>query len=47
MQETIDGRIELSETSPTGTTFTVSLTCDNVRRHPDVDQPQLVSTEVS
>lgn len=47
MQETIDGRIELSETSPMGTTFTVSLTCDNVRNHPDVDQPLLVSTEVS
>ncbi len=42
-----DGRIELSETSPSGTTFTVFLTCDNVRRHPDVAQPTLVSTEVS
>src|SRR5262249_32541428 len=47
IEETTDGRIELSETSPSGTRFTVFLTCDNVRRHPDVAQPTLVSTEVS
>jgi two-component system, NtrC family, sensor kinase len=47
MQQTIDGRIQLTETSTAGTTFTVSLTCDNVRRHPDVAKPQFVSTEVS
>ncbi len=47
IEETIDGRIELSETSLSGTRFTVFLTCDNVRRHPDVAQPTLVSTEVS
>ncbi len=47
IQETIDGRITLSETSPGGTTFTVFLTCDNVRQHPDVAKPNLVSTEVS
>ena len=47
IEGTIDGRIELSETSPAGTKFTVFLTCDNVRRHPDVAQPTLVSTEVS
>lgn len=47
VEATIDGRIELSETSPAGTKFTVFLTCDNVRRHPDVAQPTLVSTEVS
>ncbi|MSR56823.1 MAG: two-component sensor histidine kinase [Planctomycetaceae bacterium] len=47
MQQTIDGRIALTETSPTGTAFTVSLTCDNVRKHPDVARPTLLSTEVS
>jgi signal transduction histidine kinase len=46
MRQMIDGRIELTETSPAGTIFTVALTCDNVRRHPDVAQPTLVSTEV-
>ncbi|MGE5192588.1 MAG: sensor histidine kinase [Deltaproteobacteria bacterium] len=46
IEETVDGRIELSETSPAGTKFTVFLTCDNVRQHPDVAQPTLVSTEV-
>src|SRR5262245_1301074 len=47
IEQTIDGRIELSETSPAGTKFTVFLTCDNVRQHPDAAQPTLVSTEVS
>ncbi|MGQ0633216.1 MAG: sensor histidine kinase [Planctomycetaceae bacterium] len=47
VEQTGDGRIELTESSPGGTTFTVSLTCDNVRRHPDVSQPTLVSAEVS
>ncbi|HLJ10018.1 MAG TPA: ATP-binding protein [Planctomycetaceae bacterium] len=47
IEEAIEGRIELSETSPAGTKFTVFLTCENVRRHPDVSQPTLVSTEVS
>jgi signal transduction histidine kinase len=47
IEKATDGRIELSETSATGTRFTVFLTCDNVRRHPDVVQPTLVSTEVS
>jgi signal transduction histidine kinase len=47
IEKATDGRIELSETSSAGTTFTVFLTCDNVRRHPDVAQPTLVSTEVS
>src|SRR4029077_19591058 len=36
IEDTIDGRIELSETSPTGTKFKVFLTCDNVRLHPAV-----------
>ena len=47
IEDTIDGRIELSETSPAGTKFKVFLTCDNVRQHPDVAEPILVSTEVS
>jgi signal transduction histidine kinase len=47
IEETIDGRIELCSTSPAGTTFTVYLTCDNVRQHPDVARATLVSTEVS
>jgi signal transduction histidine kinase len=47
MQQAVEGRIELTGTSPAGTTFTVSLTCDNVRRHPDVAAPTLFSTEVS
>ena len=47
IEGTIDGRIELSETSPAGTKFKVFLTCDNVRQHPDVAEPTLVSTEVS
>ncbi|HEY2251063.1 MAG TPA: ATP-binding protein [Planctomycetaceae bacterium] len=47
IEGTIDGRIELSETSPAGTKFKVFLTCDNVRQHPDVALPTLVSTEVS
>jgi len=47
IEETIDGRIELSATSAAGTTFTVFLTCENVRQHPDVVRPTLVSTEVS
>jgi len=47
MERSIGGRIELTETGPAGTTFTVCLTCDNLRNHPDVAQPTLVSTEVS
>ena len=39
------GRIELTETSPNGTTFTVYLSCENVRRHPDVGETTVVLTE--
>lgn len=35
------GKIELTETSPHGTTFTVSLTGENLRQHPDVSAPEL------
>lgn len=47
MEQLIDGRIELAESSPKGTTFVVSLTCENVRRHPDLTHSTLISTEVS
>ena len=47
IENTIDGRIELSETSPAGTKFKVFLTCDNVRLHPDVALPTQIYTEVS
>lgn len=36
MEQVVGGRIELSESGAHGTTFTVSVTCDNVRQHPDV-----------
>lgn len=47
MDQSVEGRIELTETSPAGTTFTVFMTCDNVRNHPDVARSTLVSSEVS
>ncbi|MBS0262765.1 MAG: two-component sensor histidine kinase [Planctomycetes bacterium] len=47
IEESGSGRIELTDTSPAGTTFTVFLTCENVRQHPDVERTTLVSTEVS
>jgi signal transduction histidine kinase len=47
IEESGNGRIEMTDTSPTGTTFTVYLTCENVRQHPDVDRTVLISTEVS
>jgi signal transduction histidine kinase len=47
IEQTASGRIELTETSSSGTTFTVFLTCENVRRHPDGKSPSLVTTEVS
>jgi signal transduction histidine kinase len=39
MEEVIGGRIELAGSSPGGTTFVVSVTCDIVRQHPDVPNP--------
>jgi signal transduction histidine kinase len=47
IEESGGGRIELTDTSAAGTKFTVFLTCDNVRQHPDVSHATLVSTEVS
>src|SRR5262245_51590892 len=42
LEQAGDGRIELTGSSPAGTTFTVALTCDNVRNHPNVLHPTLV-----
>jgi two-component system, NtrC family, sensor kinase len=39
------GRIELTESSPAGTTFTVSLSCKNVRDHYQQTQSPVYSTE--
>jgi len=38
LEQSSDGRIELSESSADGTTFTIWLTCDNVRRAAAVQQ---------
>jgi signal transduction histidine kinase len=47
LERTGDGAIELTDTSPKGTTFTVSLTCEMVRRHADVPrQPVAAAIEV-
>jgi two-component system, NtrC family, sensor kinase len=46
MSATIEGRIELTATSPEGTVFDVYVTCDNVRAHPDVTPSTLVTSEV-
>ncbi|MFN6103255.1 MAG: hypothetical protein ACK5EA_02215 [Planctomycetaceae bacterium] len=47
MESSLNGRIELAGTSPAGTVFRVSITCDNVRAHPDVPAPQEAISEVS
>lgn len=36
VERAAEGRIELTDTSPQGTTFAVSLTCENVRKHVNV-----------
>jgi two-component system, NtrC family, sensor kinase len=36
LEQSGEGRIELTDSAPHATTFTVFLTCDNVRVHPDV-----------
>jgi len=43
-EQTAEGQIELLDSDESGTTFLVKLTCDNVRKHPDV-MPTRVSTE--
>jgi signal transduction histidine kinase len=45
VQQNDDGRIELADTSTDGTTFKVFLTCENVRHHPNVPPPALISAE--
>jgi hypothetical protein len=45
LEQSGEGRIELTRTSPGGTTFTVFVTCENVRRHPDVPLALSVSPE--
>lgn len=42
-----EGRIELTETSPAGTTFVVYLTCEMVRNHPDVIESEEARTEIT
>ncbi len=39
LERSPDCGIELTDSSPRGTTFTILLTCDNVRRHPDLPHP--------
>ena len=46
IEQTMEGKIELADSSSAGTVFVVSLTGENVRKHPDVRQSTLVSTEV-
>ena len=45
LEQTTEGRIELTASSAAGTTFTVFLTCNNVRKHPDVSDATLIATE--
>ena len=45
LEESGEGRIELTQTSREGTTFTVFVTCDNVRTWPDVPPALATSTE--
>lgn len=40
-----EGRIELTESSEQGTTFTVLMTCENVRKFKDISEATVVSTE--
>jgi len=45
LEQSGEGRIELTRTSPGSTTFTVFVTCDNVRVHPDVPPALSVSPQ--
>ena len=40
MEVSLKGQIELAESSPTGTTFRVRVTCEQVRQHPNVSRPE-------
>lgn len=46
MEQVLNGRITLAESTPAGSKFIVSLTCDNARAHPDVLPTEVGSTEV-
>ena len=45
IDQTFQGRIELSSSHGDGTTFHVFLTCDNVRTHADVPAAAIASSE--
>jgi len=45
VEQNTSGKIELTETSKRGTTFTVRLTCENVRQQPDVDAGTSLTTK--
>ena len=45
LEQSAGGRIELTDSSAPGATFTVFLTCDNVREHPDVAPTSASQTE--
>lgn len=46
MEQVLDGKIELAESTPAGSKFVVSLTCEIARAHPDVLPTETGSTEV-
>jgi signal transduction histidine kinase len=46
MEQVLDGKIELVESTPSGSRFVVSLTCENVKPHPNVLPAEYGSTEV-
>ena len=45
LEQTTEGRIELTGSSEKGTTFTVYVTCENVSKHPDISEATLTATE--
>lgn len=46
-EQVLDGKITLAESSPQGSRFVVSLTCEIIRQHPDVPETTSPSTEVA
>jgi len=46
MEQVLDGKITLAESSPQGSKFVVSLTCEIIREHPDVPESRTESTEI-
>ena len=48
MERELEGKITLAESSPAGSKFVVSMTCEVVRSHPDVPEPREVQqTEIA